>query len=130
MPADLTHDTSGPGAVTYGLECAEHPDHARRGLTQAHATNAVAKHNRDHHDADPKAASEVNVTAAAQALVAFLADDPEDASALQRSQSLSVRVAAVEVLEALTGLHGLAAIARGQDWAETHPAITAHVAPF
>lgn len=44
MPADLTNH-----GATYGLACLEHPSHNRDGLTQAHATNAVAKHNREHH---------------------------------------------------------------------------------
>lgn len=131
MTADLTHDASGPGAVTYGLECAEHPDARRRGLTQAHATNAVAKHNRDHHEEGPTA-DLVNVSAACQAAVDCLWTGAmvDDSSPLEQAQALAVHHAALLFLETLTGLKGDAAAYQAQEWANARPAISAHVAPF
>lgn len=126
MPADLTLDSVGPAAVTYGLACPEHPDATRHGLTQAHATNAVAKHNRDHHDARPDAAAQVNVTAACQMALASL----DQASRSVKPQALAEGATAVQFLEALTGLPAEKAIPLAESWADTLPAITAHVAPF
>lgn len=126
MPADLTCDPLGPGAATYGLWCEDHPHAARRGLTQVHATNAVAKHNRDFHEVP---VPQVNVTAAAKAAYDLL-DADAWVTPLQRSQYVAVRAAAIEVIEALTGLKGLAAIEQAAEWAYAEPAITAHVSPF
>lgn len=44
MPAELRPDGD-------GWECPEHPAYAPLGLTQRHAMNSMAKHNREHHDA-------------------------------------------------------------------------------
>lgn len=128
MPADLTSNPYGFGAVTYGLECPEHPEAVRTDLTQAHATNAVAKHNRDYHPSDSQR-HEVNVTAAAKAAYDLLDADAWVTPA-QIVQYGAVRAAAIEFLEGLTGLEGLAAIEQAAEWAYAEPAITAHVAPF
>lgn len=126
MPADLTHDTTGPGAVTYGLTCMEHPSATRRGLTQAHATNAVAKHNRDHHEDGPSA-DLVNVSAACQVLLESWDDEGPGA----RLASIGAKSLAGLALMALTGLQDTEkAVDLARQWAEAQPPIVAHVAPF
>ena len=116
MPAEMTLNGSNPAA--YGLECPEHPDATRYNLTQAHATNAVAKHNRDHH-AEP----EVNLSAMLDVLleaVNFTAAE----TPLQSAQALYGHHLAIQALEALTGRTGQEAVTLAETW---H--LSAHVAP-
>lgn len=128
MPADLTLDAVGPAAVTYGLECPEHPDARRHGLTQAHATNAVAKHNRDNHEDGPTA-DLVNISAACLVLLEEVAPAAKPSPG-QALHAIGARPVAQFALEALTGLTGEAAIQQAETWAEALPPIVAHVAPF
>lgn len=127
MPADVTLDAVGPAAVTYGLACAEHPDATRHGLTQTHAMNAVAKHNRDHHEDGPTA-DLANLTAVA--VVLLEAYDQEPGTPGEHLYAIGSRPLAQFALEALTGLTGDAAVTQARAWSEARPAITAHVAPF
>lgn len=123
MPAELTiHGTQATG---YGLSCLEHPTARRDGLTLAHATNALAKHNREHHP-DPV----LNITALAQALMENLTNPPSSATPLQKAQALASRATAILAMEALTGLDSIHAVALVEDWAHATEPITASIAPF
>lgn len=112
---------------TYTFVCREHGIHRPGIQTVQHAANIEAKHVREHHaDDEPQA---LNLSAVGATATALLADPPEDATPLQRAQALSVSAAVIELLEALTGLNGLAAVEQAAAWSESDTT-TAHVAPF
>lgn len=103
MPADLTMAED----QTYGLECPEHPEATREGLAPAHATNAVAKHNRDHHPT-PDWPEMLNLSVLARLVIETvdaydeaLNDGSGKAWAVARTMDHQV-----ECWEALTGLTG------------------------
>jgi hypothetical protein len=129
MPAELIQyvalATYPDDPNVWGLVCQEHPEAYRKQLGQAHATNAVNKHNRDFH-AEPQ----VNLTALCQVLLAAIDPDPDDATRFQRNQGMAARFTALAAVSALTGLEGEAAIGQAETWAYAVPPITTHVAPF
>jgi hypothetical protein len=106
MPAVLTTQ---PAQDTYGAECPEHPEYDRTGLTQGHAMNVVAKHNRDSHGL-----VEVDLRAMA-ALVWF---ESARHPVLMRAW------------ETLTGTHGQEALDLGARFLDSGSPVIATVAPF
>lgn len=127
MPADLIRYVN-TTPTTYGLECPEHPEARRHGLTQPHAMNAVAKHNRDHHGDDLQP-DLVNVSAVCQVLLESW--DGQDTTPGARLASIGAKSLAGLAALALTGIQDPEkAMDLARQWAEATPPIVAHVAPF